>query len=140
MKENSRVELSKNRLEKAKEALRTAIENQEHAHFSGTVNRSYYCIFHAIRAVLALDGFDSKKHSGVISFFRQNYVKSNLFDKSCSEIIGMAFEIRNKNDYDDFVMIEATEAEQQIANAILFLEKVEVHLKNRCDFPSMKNE
>ena len=32
-------------------------------------NRAYYSIFHAIRSVLALDGFDSKKHSGVISEF-----------------------------------------------------------------------
>ncbi len=33
----------------------------------GAANRSYYGIFHAIRAVLALDGKDFAKHSGVIS-------------------------------------------------------------------------
>jgi uncharacterized protein (UPF0332 family) len=115
-------ELSKYRLEKAKEDLSTAIENLENTHLSGSINRSYYCIFHTIRAILALDGFDSKKHSGVIAYFRQNYIKPQVFDNIYSEIIGMAFELRNKNDYDDFVIIDFGEANRQVANARLFLE------------------
>lgn len=124
-------ELSKYRLEKAKEDLSTAIENLVNTHISGSINRSYYCIFHTIRAILALDGFDSKKHSGVISYFRQNYIKTNIFDKIYSEIIGMAYEVRNKNDYDDFVVIDIGEANIQVANARLFLDIVESYLENR---------
>ena len=45
-------------------------------------NRSYYAIFHAIRSVNALDGFDSSKHSGVISHFNQEYVKTGMFEKN----------------------------------------------------------
>lgn len=124
-------ELSKYRLEKAKEDLNTAIENLVNTHLSGSINRSYYSIFHAIRAILALDGFDSKKHSGVIAYFRQNYIKTNIFDKIYSEIIGSAFEIRNRNDYDDFVIIDIGEADKQVANARLFLGIVEAYLENR---------
>jgi uncharacterized protein (UPF0332 family) len=32
-----------------------------------------------MRAVQALDGFDSKKHSGVISAFRKDYIKTGIF-------------------------------------------------------------
>lgn len=124
-------ELSKYRIEKAKEDLNTAIENLVNTHLSGSINRSYYSIFHAIRAILALDGFDSKKHSGVIAYFRQNYIKTNIFDKIYSEIIGSAFEIRNRNDYDDFVIIDIGEADKQVANARLFLGIVEAYLENR---------
>lgn len=124
-------ELSKYRLEKAKENLRTAIENLENAHISASINRSYYCIFHLIRAILALDGFDSKKHSGIIAYFRQNYIKTQIFGKMYSEIIGMAFELRNKDDYDDFVFIGISEASKQVANARLFLDAVEAYLENR---------
>lgn len=124
-------ELSKYRLEKAKEDLSSATQNLVNTHLSTSINRSYYCIFHTIRAILALDGFDSKKHSGVIAYFRQNYIKTNIFDKIYSEIIGMAFEIRNKNDYDDFVVIDINEADKQVTNARLFLETVEAYLKNR---------
>jgi uncharacterized protein (UPF0332 family) len=133
-------ELSKYRLEKAKEDLHTAIENLENAHFSASVNRAYYCIFHTMRAILALDGLDSKKHSGVIAYFRQSYLKTNLFDKLYSEIIGLAFEMRNRNDYDDFVVIARDEVDKLIANAKLFLEAVEAHLENRWKCMETENE
>lgn len=131
-------ELSQYRLKKAKGDLDTAIENLENGHFPASVNRAYYSIFHAMRAILALDGFDSKKHSGVIAYFRQNYIKTNIFDTSYSEIIGLAFEIRNKNDYDDFVVTNVDEVIRQGANAKLFLEAVEAYLENRWNL--MKKE
>lgn len=49
--------------------------------YKSSVNRSYYSIFHALRAVTALDGFDSSKHSSVIAFFNRTYVKEGVFDK-----------------------------------------------------------
>lgn len=44
-------------------------------------NRAYYSIFHAMRAILALDEVDFKKHSGVIAYFRENYIKNYLSNK-----------------------------------------------------------
>ena len=41
-------------------------------------HRSYYAIFHAMRAVLALDGIDMKRHSGVMSEFRRLYIKTGI--------------------------------------------------------------
>ena len=38
--------------------------------YNTAVNRAYYAAFHAIKALEIMDGFDSKKHSGAISFFR----------------------------------------------------------------------
>ncbi len=57
------------RLEKAKDLLAQAELLLKDKRFDGCVNRSYYTIFSAIRAMLALAGIDSRKHSGVISFF-----------------------------------------------------------------------
>ena len=48
-------------------------------------NRSYYAVFAAMRAVLALQGFDSKKHSGIIAEFRREYIKSGLLPKELSQ-------------------------------------------------------
>ena len=47
--------------------------------YSSAVNRAYYAIFHALRAVTALDGFDSGKHSGVIAYFNRDYIKNGIF-------------------------------------------------------------
>lgn len=35
-------------------------------------------VFYAMRPVLVFDGYDSKKHSGIISEFRKTYIKSGI--------------------------------------------------------------
>lgn len=85
--------------------------------YSSAVNRAYYAIFHALRAVTALDGFDSGKHSGVIAYFNRNYVKNGIFNKRISKNIDMSFRLREKTDYQDFVMISRDMAEEQINKA-----------------------
>ena len=47
------------RLEKANQCLHAAEKNFAMDLYMTSVNRSYYCIFHSMRAVLALDKFDS---------------------------------------------------------------------------------
>ena len=79
--------LSAHRFKRAKEELSTAELLLHSTNFRSSINRSYYAIFHAIRAVNALDGFDSSKHSGVISHFNQEYVKTGIFQKEASKII-----------------------------------------------------
>ena len=79
--EGSVIDLSLYRLERSKEDLETAEENLKSGKLRASVNRSYYAVFHALRAVTALDHFDSSKHSGIIAFFNQHYVKTGIFDK-----------------------------------------------------------
>ena len=62
-----------------------------------------------MRAVLAFDGYDSKKHSGIIAVFRKDYIKTAVFDISLSDIIGTASEIRNASDYDDMFIADKAE-------------------------------
>ena len=80
-------------------------------------NRAYYAIFHSLRAVLAFDNFDSKKHSGVISEFRRRYIKEGVFPEKMSQMIGSAFVIRNASDYDDMFIVSKPETQEQIKNA-----------------------
>ena len=57
------VDLSRYRLDKASEMLATARRDMNAEDYASANNRAYYCIFHAMRAVLALDGEDYQKHS-----------------------------------------------------------------------------
>ena len=59
-------ELAGYRMEKAKEMLSAAEGNLEIGQYKTSLNRSYYAIFHAMRAANIVKGFDSSKHSGVI--------------------------------------------------------------------------
>ena len=87
MEHDYKIELSKRRLEIAHERLTTAKAMLELGDYKASANRLYYAIFSAMRAVLALDGFDSKKHSGIIARFRQSYIKTGILDTEMSKII-----------------------------------------------------
>ena len=51
--ENSVNDLSELRLAKAREDLDTALDNLKSGKYRASVNRSYYAVFHALRAVTA---------------------------------------------------------------------------------------
>ena len=123
-------DLMVHRLEQSRACLRAAELLAREGAFRDAANRSYYCVFHAMRAILALDGFDSKKHSGVISAFRQRYIKSGKFSAHFSDIIGSAFEVRGDSDYEDFFVVSQSQILEQIENAKLFLETVEKYIEH----------
>jgi uncharacterized protein (UPF0332 family) len=126
--DENRFAYAKYRLEKARSCLVVAVLNMDAEEFPSAANRSYYCIFHAMRAVLALDAFDSKRHSGVISEFRQKYIKTGVFPVEFSNIIGDAFDSRGKSDYEDFFVISKADVTEQIENARVFLDAVTQYL------------
>lgn len=128
MLSEEKITLSKTRLDIAKERLSFADEILKIGDYKTVANRSYYAIFSAMRAVLALDGFDSKKHSGIIAEFRKNYLKTNLISKELSPTIDALVEIRQGSDYDDFYVVSKQEIIEQLENAKIFVNAVEAFL------------
>lgn len=131
MPDNDRIDLSKARLSNAKEWIKFAIKILQLGDFKTVANRSYYAVFAAIRAVLALEGFDSKKHSGIIAEFRKNYLKTGVLPKDLSLIIDSLVEIRQGSDYDDFYVISKEETQLQLENAQKFVSAIESYLKTQ---------
>jgi uncharacterized protein (UPF0332 family) len=81
-------------------------------------------MFHAVRALLALDKFDSKKHTGIISYFNLHYIKSGKIEPEFSAILSAAFKIRNISDYNDFYVASGEDAQLQLGNAAIFLNRI----------------
>lgn len=125
------IELSRYRFETSLDNLSDAKLMYDNGRYKNSLNRAYYSIFHAIRAVCALDGYDSSKHSGVISYFNQNYVKTNIFPKELSKVIRYASENREKADYLDFFIASREEAEKQIERAEYFTEYIRKYLQEK---------
>ncbi|SES89079.1 HEPN domain-containing protein [Anaerobranca gottschalkii] len=121
-------DLSNYRLEKAKQDLETAKINFEHSMFAQSVNRSYYAAFHALRALLAYDRFDSKKHSSILGYFNKNYIANGKIEKEYYKIIVSAFDIRTKSDYQDFYIINKEEARKQLVNVEKFINMIEAYI------------
>ncbi|WMJ88538.1 HEPN domain-containing protein [Anaerocolumna sp. MB42-C2] len=127
--EGSINDLAKYRFEKAEEDLETARMNHNNAMYKASINRSYYAIFHGMRAVTILNDFDSSKHSGIIAFFNQNYIKTGIFDKELSKVIASASKLREKSDYVDFYIASKQDSHEQLVKADGFLEIIKGYLK-----------
>ena len=112
------IEKAKNSLEEAK-----ILFNSEK--YYGAANRSYYATFHAMSALLIKDGYSMKKHSGVISKFREVYIKTGVFGTEMSEKIAELFKLRTECDYDSFYVVSKTDVEEQIANAESIISEID---------------
>ncbi len=116
-------------MEKAKNALDEAKILFDSEKYYGAANRSYYAAFHAMSALLIYDGYSMKKHSEVISKFRELYIKTGIFETEVSEMIAALFKIRTECDYDTFYVVAKADVEEQIKNAELILELIEKRLE-----------
>ena len=71
------LDLSKYRLQEAKDSLKVAERCLEDGFVKDAINRSYYAAFYAIKAVLALGTIDFKRHKDVVAYL----IKSMLLRK-----------------------------------------------------------
>lgn len=125
--------LSRYRMERAKEDLAAAISNYEEGLFKASINRSYYAIFHCIRAVNITKGYDSSKHTRVIGYFNRFFVHTGEFASDTYKIIDCAYRIRERCDYQDFFLASKEDAENQIRQAKEFIKITESYLDEKLE-------
>ena len=117
------------RLSSAREKLTSAKLLLEAGLYKDSVGRSYYAIFSAIRAILAVRQVDFSKHAGVIAYFQKEFIKTGIFDKKYSKYLQQAFQIRNSGDYDEFFIVSEQDAEEQYERATEILTIIEEYIK-----------
>ena len=131
MADVTRQDLSKYRLAKAAEMLATAKRDLAAGDFASANNRAYYCIFHAMRAVLVLDGEDYKKHSAVIARFALQYLKTRQLPDHYGKLSSNASLIRNRSDYEEFYICSLDDTRQLVSGAEAFWQSVSAFLQQK---------
>lgn len=127
----TKVDLSRYRFQKAEEMLASAKRDMEARDYASANNRAYYAIFHAMRAVLALDGEDFRKRSAVIARFTLNYLKPEILPREYSKLISNASLIRNRSDYEDFYICSVADTNALFSGAVTFCGDVGEYLEQR---------
>ena len=127
----TKVDLSRYRFQKAEEMLASAKRAMEARDYASANNRAYYAIFHAMRAVLALDGEDFRKRSAVIARFTLNYLKPEILPREYSKLISNASLIRNRSDYEDFYICSVADTNALFSGAVTFCGDVGEYLEQR---------
>lgn len=131
--DNETIEdFAKYRLAKAKETLNTAeIIYKNVGDYTSANNRAYYAIFYAIRAILALEQTDFKRHKDVVAYFNKNYINTEIFPKKIGRKIAQAQRIREDSDYDDEYEPSSEKTEIQIETAKELIKLVEEYIENK---------
>jgi uncharacterized protein (UPF0332 family) len=81
-----------------------------------------------MHAILTTTGFSSSKHTGNIAEFRKVFVKTGIFSDLYSDIVGNAFKVRTKSDYDIHYVVSKSEVTAQLENARIFLVAIEAYI------------
>ncbi|MDO4262161.1 MAG: HEPN domain-containing protein [Eubacteriales bacterium] len=130
-KETKSVDLSVYRINNASETLDTAKLCMDNKRYKDAINRCYYAAFYAVKAVLALEETDFKRHKDAVAYFNQNYVATDIFDREIGKRLGRLKRKRETSDYDDFYVASCEEAKEQYEAAELIVKSVQSFLKEK---------
>jgi uncharacterized protein (UPF0332 family) len=116
-------------MEQAHQMLVVAARNLDDAFYASAVNRAYYAIFYAANALLSTQGLARSKHSGVISAFREHFVKPDLIEVEYSDIYGRVIDHRHVADYELELSIGDQQAHTDLEDAERFVRRSEKWLQ-----------
>lgn len=103
--DNKEKDLCNYRLNSALETIETANWCVANRHYKDAINRCYYAAFYAVKAVLALESVDFKRHKDVVAYFNKNYIATNKFPRDVGKNLANLQRKRENSDYDDFLLL-----------------------------------
>ena len=92
------------------------------------MNRLYYALFYAALALLQEKNIGTSKHSGAISAFDKEFIKTGIFDKDLSKTLHRAFKLCQEGDYVEQSDIVKDDVDELLPKAVDFVNKVEHYL------------
>ena len=124
-------ELAMYRLSQAEESLAEAqyLFDGEKSTRS-VINRVYYSMFYSILALLIFEPYSSSKHSGVLAYFNQHFIKTGLLSEDLGRAVNKAFDLRQRADYREQIVIARDQVAPFLDEARRFLNAAKDHLKN----------
>ncbi|MEK7197705.1 MAG: HEPN domain-containing protein, partial [Nitrospirota bacterium] len=92
------------------------------------MNRLYYAMFYAVLALLQEKELGTSKHSGAISLFDREFIKTGVFDNELSKTLHRAFELRQKGDYMEQTEVSKNDIDEMLPKTKDFVNKVKRYL------------
>jgi uncharacterized protein (UPF0332 family) len=124
-------DLAAYRLSIAKETLDNAKMCLDNKFYRDCINRCYYVAFYAVKAVLATESIDFKRHKDAVAYFNKTYVASDMFPRELGKRLGRMKMLREESDYSDFFIASEEDAIKQYETAEYIVQEICKYLKNK---------
>lgn len=129
--EDKKRELALDRIQQAEESLEEAkylFDGKKSPR--SVINRAYYAMFYAILALLIFEKFSSSKHSGVLSYFNSQFVKTGKIPKELGRAVNKAFDLRQRGDYREQAILTREQVAPYLDHAANFIAAVKSYLQD----------
>lgn len=111
-------------LREAEGRLKAAEDLVRAGDYKDSINRAYYAMFHAARALLLTRDLSPKTHEGLISLFGRDFVKSGVVEEEYGRILRRTEDMREKADYGGIEEVGMEVAERVLRDARRFVERM----------------
>ena len=86
-------------------------------------------MFYGVRAVLALESIDFKRHKDVVAHFNKEFVATGKFPGEMGRRLARLKMKREESDYNDFFIASADEAKAQLESVEYILPLIKKYLE-----------
>ena len=97
--------------------------------FRGSISRTYYALFHYVRALVFTLGLEPRTHQGLTHLFHLHFVKTGSIDNRTARIFSRLQKYREQSDYDSAITFERRDVEEELRAARTFRKAIRKHLK-----------
>ena len=108
----------------AVEKLQVARALADAGYLNDAINRAYYAMFYASKALLLAAGQDPHKHTGVVALFGKEFVAAGLIDPRYGRALAIAKRLREECDYNERKRATPEETRLMLEDAAAFVEQM----------------
>ena len=128
MTEEGRRESARTELDLADEELRVAEGLLRDGVPRIAIARTYFAVFHALRAQLYAEGFEPRTHAGAQHLFNLHFVRTGRYEPATSRLIARLQKYREDADYAPAFVVDEAGAREDLDAAHRFVERVRAAL------------
>ncbi len=118
-------------LEKSQRNMEQALRNADMDYWDLVANRLYYAVFHAVTALMLLDGIKTATHKGTSAQFGQHYVLTGQFNREDGMLYSRLQTMREKADYQNTFSISPDKGRDLIDAARALQSRIMAAIDNR---------
>lgn len=104
-------------LEKSDKNMEQAMRIADLGYWDLVANRLYYSVFHAVNAMLLIDGINAGTHKGTSIQFNRSYILTGIFDRKDGMLYGKLQNMRERADYQNTFKLESIEGRNLMESA-----------------------
>ena len=126
MKQHSREDLIRYRIERAKETLQEVDALIELEFWNTAVNRLYYACYYAVSTLLLQENIKTQTHAGARQMLGLHFIQTNQLSRDLGRFYNDLYDKRQTSDYDDFVEFQEATVVELLQSATEFVGVIEL--------------